>query len=382
MKIFAKDMTIVNGFSKIVFICGSHFSKTDITDKRTVLKTFINKQYGDSVKVIILEENFLLSKSSKTNLGYDSIFLNSLGMIEKMVALYSDKVIVIHESISTATELGIFSIDPSVALRTCMIVPDEKSQEENKVSFFMREAFKALPNNPHAIKEIRFYPDTKRSNISPNRTEYYTYFHNNEIGSTLREQITSFLNFDTDASPAVVKISQSNYKQPPASVSIISYRIIPREDTGKGNSDERIEISINAKALQVLLMSIIALYINDKDLKKEKRIKQHVDYFEDKLNLHMIDSVKHYLGQDINTKSIVWEVRGTDCTIREAIGLFLYILQAMSYISMEVPTDSQDYEIRRIVIKEGFKALKESLCDNFIPLETTEFGSVFNEFKQ
>ena len=129
-------------------------------------------------------------------------------------------------------------------------------------------------------------------------------------------------------------------------------------------------------------MSIIALYINDKDLKKEKRIKQHVDYFEDKLNLHMIDSVKHYLGQDINTKSIVWEVRGTDCTIREAIGLFLYILQAMSYISMEVPTDSQDYEIRRIVIKEGFKALKESLCDNFIPLETTEFGSVFNEFKQ
>lgn len=382
MKIFAKKMTIGDGFSKIVFLCGSHFFESDITDKRTVLKTFINKQYGDKVKVIILEENFLLIKSSKKQLGYDSIFLNSLGMIEKMVALYSDKVIVIHESISTATELGIFSIDPSVASKTCMIVPDENSQEENKVSYFMRKAFIDLPNNTHAIKEIRFYPDTRRNNKSPNRTEYYTYFHNNEIGSKLRERIISFLNFDTDASPTVATIYQSNYKQPSASGNIISYKIIPIEDTGKGNLDECIEVSINVKALQVLLMSIIALYSNDEGLKKEKQIYQHVDNIIEKLNRHMIESVKYYSGQVINTNKIVWKLSETDCTIRQATGLYLYILQAMSYISMEVPTDSQNYEIRRIVIKEGFKALKESLRDNFIPLETTEFGSVFNESKQ
>ena len=379
MKIFVKDMTIVDGLFDIVFLCGSHFNILEPNDKRTILKTFINERYGTNVKVIILEENFLLEKSKKEKLGYDSIFLKSLAKIEKMIALYSDKVIVIHESISTAAELGMFSIDPTVARKTCMIVPDINSQEEDKVSFFLKNAFRNLPDNVHSIKEIRFYPDTKRHNKSPNRTEYYTYFHNNEIGKTLESQITSFLELDAGTMPTHFTICEGNYWPHSNFRNRITYTLSHDENADKDNAGKKINISIDAKALQILLMSIIALYCNDIDFKREKLIYQHVEYLWDKLDMHMKESVKHYSGQEVETDRIAWTVRETECSIRDAIGLYLYILQAISFISMDVPTYSSDYDIRRIVIKEGFTALKNSLCNNLERIETTEFGGMFYE---
>lgn len=76
-----------------------------------------------NLHAIILEENFQFASTSKQYLSYDDIYLSGLAQIEQLASLYASKIIIIHETISTAAELGMFAIDPILAQKSAYSYP-------------------------------------------------------------------------------------------------------------------------------------------------------------------------------------------------------------------------------------------------------------------
>ena len=122
MLIFAENYSYDDPLN-IVFLCGSHYSKKSKHDKRNILKEHIDGSTSN-LHAIILEENFQFASTSKQYLSYDDIYLSGLAQIEQLASLYASKIIIIHETISTAAELGMFAIDPILAQKICLLVPD------------------------------------------------------------------------------------------------------------------------------------------------------------------------------------------------------------------------------------------------------------------
>ena len=126
---------------RVIFLCGIKF-KDNETDKRIVLKNYLENDPKN--KVLILEKyfDFAFKNDSSTGLlSYYDAELFNLHNIESFAALVATNVIVIHESLSTAGELGVFGSNEALRDRIITLVPDQFSVEEEKLSSFLRLAF-------------------------------------------------------------------------------------------------------------------------------------------------------------------------------------------------------------------------------------------------
>lgn len=176
---------------RVLFLCGTKYSKND-NDKRVVLKKSLEQDSKN--RVIILEEyyNFNAYKQSEF-LSYYNANLFNLYSIEMLVAAFSNQIIIIHESYSTAGEIGAFAGNPYIRNKIITISPERYSVDEEKVSGFLSLAFwnfkKKIINN----NVIRFYPIAKKVNISPNRSTYYTFFKNDELPQSLSKRLASII---------------------------------------------------------------------------------------------------------------------------------------------------------------------------------------------
>ena len=105
-KYIFKNKEEKNELYKFIFLCGSKYVKSDVSDKRNVLKKHL-ENINSSYRIIILEENFSFSKS-KIYLDYGDIYMRNLYDVEFLVSLLSDVIFIFHESISTGAEAGLF----------------------------------------------------------------------------------------------------------------------------------------------------------------------------------------------------------------------------------------------------------------------------------
>lgn len=132
---FNKSVTINNPL-RIFFLCGSNFNKNpikvnlngneyEIEDKRKVLQNYLEKEFREkNFRSIILEDNFLFSNKSRRHLNYNHINLKSLKSIELLTGLYSDYVFIVHESYSTAAEIGMFSSTDLINNKLIILTPN------------------------------------------------------------------------------------------------------------------------------------------------------------------------------------------------------------------------------------------------------------------
>lgn len=174
---------------RVLFLCGSTYSKRN-DDKRNVLKNFLEKDADN--KVILLEKYFSF-KLQEGFLSYYDAKLFDLYNIENLAALLSTKIIILHESYSTAGEIGTFASNPFLKNKIITLVPERYAIEEEKLSNFLELAFWHEKNKIINKNVIRYYPITKTVYVSDKINKYYTYFPNNEIprnvGQLLTEQI-------------------------------------------------------------------------------------------------------------------------------------------------------------------------------------------------
>lgn len=135
-----------------------------------------------------------MQKNKKGYLAYDNIFVKNLSEVESLAALYADKIIIIHETLSTAAEIGMFAGNKSLTSKICILFPDDISIEENKISVFIKLAFF---NNNHTKNDkpnrIKYYPDIEIHRSSVNKSEYHTFFHENKIGDVLGQKVLKYV---------------------------------------------------------------------------------------------------------------------------------------------------------------------------------------------
>jgi hypothetical protein len=147
----------------IVFLCGNKYTKTDPREKRILLKAFLKENIAHC-RAIILEENFIFGRTNMQYLAYDDAFLDGLAQVEQLASLFASKIIIIHETISTAAELGMFAINPALSKKICVLVPDDISIEERKTSGFIKLAFmNSNSKNTKIGKQIVYYRQRVRN---------------------------------------------------------------------------------------------------------------------------------------------------------------------------------------------------------------------------
>ena len=178
---------------RVIFLCGVKF-KDNETDKRIVLKNYLENDPKN--KVLILEKYFDFAFKNDSNTGllsyYDAELFN-LHNIESFAALVATNVLVVHESLSTAGELGVFGSNEALRDRIITLVPDQFSVEEEKLSSFLRLAFWNKKDRLINNNVIRFYPITNRSMVSEMHSFYETSFDDNRLPPSIARRIKSQL---------------------------------------------------------------------------------------------------------------------------------------------------------------------------------------------
>lgn len=178
---------------RVIFLCGVRFNNVE-SDKRVVLEKYLETDPRN--KVLILEKYFTFAYKNDSLAGllsyYDADLFN-LHSIESFAALLATNVIVIHESLSTAGELGVFGSNKALRARIITLVPEQFSVEEEKLSSFLRLAFWNKKERLFSNNLIRFYPITKRSMVSETHSFYETYFSENQLPPSIAARINKQL---------------------------------------------------------------------------------------------------------------------------------------------------------------------------------------------
>lgn len=346
----------------IIFLCGSHYRKNDMRDKRNILKEYIHQSIPNG-RPVILEENFQFANTNTKYLSYDEIFLTGLAQIETLASLYANKIIIVHESISTATELGMFAIDPELAKKIVLLVPDTISVEENKISNFIRLAFRKETAPETKVHMIRYYPDVEVYRSSPDKSEYYSYFHENRIGTFLDQALRDFLT--DEAANMTISFSKSRAPDPKCSPDTIYYHLSDKNDG--------IRVNIHINTLKVHLLALLGLEHVRKQLRVERELRDHVNFLCAEYKSILQNTINLLTGTDIGSIPVKVFLKGTHCSLNQAVGFYIYMLQATGMIGL-IQAHAKKPTIRKIQFSTEINHYKESIGAMVFDAGTTEFG--------
>lgn len=205
LSIKGKSLEVPNEL-RISFLCGVYYRKDKI-DKRNVLKKYLDNLPNH--RTVLLEKYFGLN-------NYTEIGLKNLYDVETLVGCFSNNVFVIHESLSTAAEIGMLTSNKTTADKTLIIYPDQNSTEDEKISGFIYYAYyfgedPVLGNE----KKLAFDPLVKRSYSSNEKYTLHTAFPG-EISNSrlLKKGIDSFLASTDAGSISKLTFNKFSYEKP------------------------------------------------------------------------------------------------------------------------------------------------------------------------
>ena len=302
---------------RYIFLCGSRYLRSSKKDKRNVLREFLKKE-NINYRPIILEDNFMFRSKTDRFLLYDDIYMKDLYQVEMVTNYLSDNNIIIHESISTGAETGLFLSEEGALKKTCLLLPDETAIEENKLGQFIRLAFFKEPNS---AKMIRFYPRIEKNILSNDVKFWHTYFVNDKIGENLGNQIINFL----EKEDLINKIKFTRTKEK-VEEGFIHYK--------KRNST--LEITL----LPRVFLNCVASIFNIDELSKKvfssegKRIKDYIEDIKMCLNEVFIQTISEKTGEDFKQCSVQVKMNVKRVYISSIIGMCLYLFQAAGFIEI------------------------------------------------
>lgn len=320
-----KEKDIVDEY-RYIFLCGTKYGRRkSMKDKRNVIRNFVTEK-NFNYKPIILEDNFIFKRNNTRFLNYDEIYMSDLYQVEMLTNYLADKNLIIHESISTGAETGLFLSEEQMAKKTCLLVPDQVAVEEDKIGQFIKLAFL---NETSDVKVITYYPRVKRNIISNKVMNWHTYFYEDKIGKKLGESIMSFL--------------KSNH---------LDYQIKFARDIDKV-SGGMIHYSVkNGKlvitALPRIIMLCIATIFNvdvfeAKIFNSEyKQMKEYIKVIKNCLQQVFINTIEEKTGKTIYSCSITPRMNVGGVYISGVIGMCLYLFQAAEFIQIEKSNDYKE----------------------------------------
>jgi hypothetical protein len=356
MKVFFNKSVKINNPLRIFFLCGSHYNKNtikvkingnefEIEDKRKVLLRFIEQQYlNKNFRSIILEDNFMFSNRSRRHLNYNDINLKSLKSIELLTSLYSDYVFIVHESFSTAAEIGMFSASDYINSKLMILTPNVESIEEDYISGFMKLAYQNKFYTAHNINTIYYNPGIYNFYVSDYVRKLHTFFVNNKVNGSLAKKISQYLD-------ALDKKDILFGKKHGIHNNLINYYQII--------DSRNINIIINSNDLLAYLISLFnvddfrkefIVKVDMSHLKHDKENNRRKSLFKERTEL-IEKYFKHAIYYTIKTDIPNFENEYGDINLidsfmnirikhqvvelKECISYYLYILYALEYIGIK-----------------------------------------------
>lgn len=324
---------------RYIFLCGSHYVRNNKKDKRNVLRKFL-KDENLNYCPIILEDNFMFRSKTDRFLQYDDIYMKDLYQVEMVTNYLSDNNIIIHESISTGAETGLFLSEENALKKTCLLLPDKTAIEEDKLGQFIHLAFLKKPN---AVKVITFYPRIEKNIMSNDVKYWHTYFMNDRIGENLGKQVLIFLEKTDLINKIKFTKNKKNVEQ-----GFIHYK--------------KNKTTLVITLLPRVLLNCIAAIFNIDELSKEifssekKTLKDYIEEIKKCLCDVFIETISEKTGEDFEQCSIQLEMNIKRVYISSIIGMCLYLFQAAGFINIhktENYIESKNVKITRRVVTDS-----------------------------
>jgi hypothetical protein len=358
----AKDRTLkIPVELKVVFLCGVLFGRDDENDKRSVLKTYLQK--SSTHHPVILEEHFTIK-------DYEDIGVRNLHDLETLVGCFSDAIIIIHESISTGAELGMLASNRAVASKLLVLHPDTNSVEERKISSFIELAF--YGKDPVLSKDnaVTFHPALAKNYETNDRYIYHTTFPNNlNLASHTRDGIDAFLGKPDIQPMSAITFSETLYERPSThKPDVVDYCV----------KDETLNVYVSPMAMRCLLFSLLSLESARSCIEGSRSISVALSALEDELNKLILATLRTKLGLELNKIKV--NMKGLELSTyqdgstndyRKTIGLFMYLLKAMGYLSAE---DNKKFKFTRL-----FTSIRNQFSETIIIAKKTAFAKRLQE---
>ena len=258
------------------------------------------------------------------------------------------------------------AINSSLAKKLCLLVPDDYSVDGDTIGNFIRLAFLNENDLTTKVNLIRYYPDTEINRVSEFKSGYHTFFHEDQIGNNLDNAISCFLANDDEQK--VVRFINNPYGKPLKKSGNISYHSYNHEKT--------VSVFIHVDALKPQLLALLFNSEVYSEIRKDKRIFEHVNYLERVYSSILKTTLEFLDGKDYKDYRLQIHLTDTDCDLKQAIGYYLYLLQAAGLLSL-VQVNRTDRSLRRIAFSNMLISYKSEFSDYITTVKTTEFGGAF-----
>ena len=139
------------------------------------------------------------------------------------------------------------------------------------------------------------------------------------------------------------------------------------------STNQSIAISTHIEALKVHLLSMLGVDFIRKELRKEKEIRIHVNYIYNVYRDILRNTVESLIGIDAENFKVSVSLKGPNCTLKQAVGYFLYMLQAANLISL-VQISTVSPTTRKIQLSTHLDKYIRHINDALLDIGTTEFG--------
>lgn len=163
----------------ILFLCGPFEEETDKTGRRAVLQKGIFEIFNDNFLPLIID-HFL----SEKKVNDDNI---NVQLLEEICAAISHKTYIFLDSISAATELGIF-VNSAYNNKIWIFLPKESDIiHRDNVGYFTKKV--VLGHNKNKVRVLEYRPSIRRVAQSTDHIQEYYGFINDKVPNTILREI-------------------------------------------------------------------------------------------------------------------------------------------------------------------------------------------------
>lgn len=139
------------------------------------------------------------------------------------------------------------------------------------------------------------------------------------------------------------------------------------------SANRSITVSTHIEVLKVHLLSMFGVDFIRKELREEKEIREHVNYIYNKYRDILRNTVELLTGISTEDFDVSVSLKGTNCTLKQAVGYFLYMLQAAKLISLVQKTTAFP-TIRKVQLSTTLDKYEKPINDAILDVGMTEFG--------
>lgn len=245
---------IVN--NPITFLCGPFYSKNDNGDRRNILLDFFDEKFNRRIIPLIIDD-FVISDNIKD----DTI---NVQLLEEIFASISSKTYIFLDTISAASELGLFA-NHSNTNKIHVLLPNRTDILENRVGYFVSDIM--LRQNGHRINIDYYRPKIVKKAIATN----YVIEHYGFINNTLPNEIADKIINDDELKVVKKEFAISNIYDIPddfAEINILS-------------QNDNLDVGVSVKTLFYIIVQLVYNKYKKSELKDKTLNKMPPEFIDE-----------------------------------------------------------------------------------------------------